>query len=209
MSVFKVKLNNNSQGQLDRNPSTASAGNLGDQFGTSKQRTVYILGPNRVNRLLSDGETDCNYWKRYAPISEGGQSTDENAILTIVSDDGSVYSDNVAENTYPVVWLPSTDGIVTAGETYSDTGMSLDIVTTYGGHAVFCEIQNLDTTSGADISVRLNGSTDATFTVVANSTQVFNAGDLTISSIAISNPNSGVTVDKVQVILSVKSICNS
>jgi hypothetical protein len=52
MSVFKVKLNNSRQGLLDV---------------YENQRSAYIMGPNRVNRKLKDGEvfTDCNCpWRR-------------------------------------------------------------------------------------------------------------------------------------------------
>ena len=53
MSVFRVRLTNNRQGLLDV---------------YDNQRTAYIMGPNRINRVLKDGEvfTDCNYWKRFA-----------------------------------------------------------------------------------------------------------------------------------------------
>lgn len=57
MSVFRVKLNNNAQGLLD----TVS----GSQQSTSIQRTVYVMGPKKINRKLKDGDTctDSNYWK--------------------------------------------------------------------------------------------------------------------------------------------------
>ncbi len=104
MSVFRVKLNNVDQGRLDLDPSTHSAGagygQLGDAFGVSKQRQVYVMGPKKINRLLSDGETfsDCNYWKRFAYP----QVSYEQAIVEVVSDDGSVYSDVEEENTFVV-----------------------------------------------------------------------------------------------------------
>jgi hypothetical protein len=62
MSVFRVKLQNVDQGKLDINPVTSAA------FTTSKQRTIYAMGPKKVNRKLADGDTftDCNYWKRFA-----------------------------------------------------------------------------------------------------------------------------------------------
>lgn len=208
MSVFRVKLNNTSQGLLDLNPSTASAGDLGDQFTTSRQRTVYVMGPNKINRLLADGQTftDCNYWKRFAYP----QVSLENAIVEVVTDDGSVYSDDASENSYPVVWNPgaASDGILVAGDTYADTGMTLDIVGTYGTHATFVQLSNSD--ASQDCQVKLNGSSSAVFTLQANSTQIFNSGDLSITSIAFDNSTSGAAnVDVVQVILSLRSVCTS
>ena len=87
MSVFRVKLNNASQGLLDTDIN-------GVQNETSIQRTIYVTGPNRINRKLVDGEefTDCNYWKRFTEDEMGAES----AFIEVVTDDGSVYSDKVA-----------------------------------------------------------------------------------------------------------------
>ena len=212
MSVFRVKLNNVNQGLLDRDPSTAVAGlgphqNVGgDQMSVSKQRSVYVMGPNRKNRLLVDGATftDCNYWKRFAyptvPYNE--------AFIEVVTDDGSVYSDIPGENTFPVVWKPGTDGVIAAGADPDATNMTLDIAGTYGGFASFVQITNTDGTDS--IQVRLNGLAGATFTLAADSTQIFNSGDLSVSEIAFDNSASGTAeVDAVEVILSVRSVCNS
>jgi hypothetical protein len=37
----------------------------GQAHGSSYQRTIYVMGPNKVNRKLKDGDTftDSNYWK--------------------------------------------------------------------------------------------------------------------------------------------------
>ena len=86
MSVFRVRLSNSRQGLLDV---------------YDNQRSAYIMGPNRVNRKLKDGETfvDSNYWKRFAypqvPLEE--------AFIEVVEDDGTVYSDKVQDNTSPKV----------------------------------------------------------------------------------------------------------
>lgn len=201
MSVFRVKLQNNSQGLLDVDSS-------GVQNSTSIQRTMYVMGPKRINRKLTDGQTftDSNYWKKFAYP----QMSLDQAFIEVVTDDGSVYSENESENTYPVVWLPgaSDDGILVAGDTYDDDGMSLDIMTTYGGPAVFVQLQNIDSSHAA--RVKLNGSSTAVFTLDANTTQVFNSGDIAISSIAFDNSLTGASnVNKVEVILSVKSVSNS
>jgi len=203
MSVFKVALNNTDQGLLDLDPSTASAntvtgGGLGNQMQPSIQRGVYIMGPNLVNRLLIDGETfsDCNYWKRFAypqvPLNE--------AFIEVVTDDGSIYSDVPSENTFPLVY----DITAVGGSTFSDN--QADIYGDTGGYATFAQITNNG--SGA-IKVRLNGLTDAAFDLAAGDTQVFNSGDLSISLIEIDNSASGAADADVQIICSVRSICNS
>lgn len=212
MSVFRVALNNVEQGLLDKDPSTAVAGagphqnGVGNMINPSLQRSVYVMGPNLINRLLVDGATfsDCNYWKRFAypqvPLNE--------AIIEVVTDDGSVYSDNPAENTFPVVFQPGTAGVIAAGDGPDDTNMALDIVGTYGGFASFVQITNTDASDS--IQVRLNGVAGATFTLAADSTQIFNAGDLSISEIAFDNSASGAAeVDAVEVLLSVRSVCTS
>ena len=106
MSVFQVSLNNIKQGQLDLNPTTdpnaagtaQTYGKVGTPFATSLQRQIWVAGPNRRYRLLKDGVqfTDCNYWKQFAypacPLDK--------AFITVVVDDGSIYSNDPAENTF-------------------------------------------------------------------------------------------------------------
>ena len=195
MSVFRVKLNQGNQGTLDSST-------------TSVQRTMYVQGPNRIYRKLNDGDTftDSNYWKRFAYP----QVALDDAFIEVTSDDGSVYSDVASENVFPVTWLPGAaeDGILVATDTYDDDGMSLDILATYGGPAVFCQISNSDSTHNCH--VRLNGSTDAVITLSHGETQVFNSGDLAISKIEFDNSASGASnVDAVEVLLSVRSVSNS
>lgn len=200
MSVFRVKLANAVQGQLEINPVT------GLPFTTSVSRTINVTGPRRIQRQLKDGETftDSNYWKRFAYP----QVSLADAFIEVVTDDGSTYSDVPSENVFPVVWAPGTDGLIASGDTYTDTNMSLDIVATYGGPAMFVQIQNLD--SGNAIKVKLNGSANAIVTVQANSTQIFNNNDLVINKIEFDNSFSGAAqVDYVEVLLSVKSVSNS
>lgn len=200
MSVFKVKLSNSNQGILDVDPST------GLPFATSKQRTIMVTGPNRIQRQLADGEqfTDSNYWKQFAYP----QMSLENAFIEVVTDDGSVYSKDSDENSYPIVWSPGSSGTISAGAAPTDTNMALDIVATYGGPAKFVQLSNTD--SGDSIKVRLNGSTDAVFTLHANSTQIFNNNDLVITKIEFDNSASGThVVATVEVLLSIKSTSNS
>ena len=200
MSVFRVKLQNSNQGNLDIDPST------GLPFTTSKQRTIMVTGPRRIQRQLSDGETftDSNYWKQFAYP----QVPLEQAFIEVVTDDGSVYSDVATENVFPVVWLPGDDGVIADGDTYDDDNMALDIVSEYGAPATMVQMQNSDGSN--NIRVRLNGSTDAVFTLASNSTQIFNNGDLVVTKIEFDNSFSGSSqVNAVEVLLSVKSASNS
>jgi hypothetical protein len=203
MSVFKVNLNNVDQGLLDLDPSSATPGavtgqGLGDQINPSIQRTVYIMGPNLVNRLLADGETfsDCNYWKRFAypqvPFNE--------AFIEVITDDGSIYSDNPDENTYPSMSTISALG----GTTFDDN--DLDILGTLGSHAVFTQIINNGTGS---VQIRLNGLTGATFTLGGGDQQVYNNGDLVVTRIQVDNSASGAADADVDIQLSLRSVCES
>ncbi len=195
MSVFRVKLNNTEQGLLDLDPPDAAPG-LGHPFAVSRQRQVFIMGPNLRQRLLNDGEvfTDCNYYKQFCYP----QCSLERAILEVVTDDGSVWPD---DNTTPIVLNFTVD----ANTDFADN--SYDFVATYGGPAIFCQIENQ---SGADdVQVRLNGLSAAVFTLGFGDTQIFNAGDLTITEIAFANTTSGAGAIDIQMILSVSSTCNS
>jgi hypothetical protein len=197
MSIFRVNLNNTAQGLLDKTFDSTHI--TGEQVATSKQRTVYIMGPGKINRKLNDGETfqDCNYYKRFCYP----QATLENAILTVVSDDGSVYSDDSTENTVPYTW----NCIAQIGSAFADN--SFDIVATAGGYATFLQITNA--AAATDVQVRLNGSTSAVFTLEHASYQVFNAGDLKISKVEIANNLSGAAAANIEVLCAVQSSCNS
>ena len=192
MSVFRVKLNNTQQGLLDVNPVT------GAQMSTSIQRTIYVAGPKNIHRKLVDGDTftDCNYWKKFAYP----QTSLEEAFIEVVTDDGSVYSDVEAENTYPLVY----DLDVDADSTY--TANEADIYTDTGSYATFVQIANQGSTA---VKVKLNGSSDAIFDLGGGETQVFNNGDLKISKLQFANTVSGGSDTTVQVVVSVKSSVNS
>lgn len=205
MSTFRVDLNNTQQGLLDIDPSTQSDTSEGSQFATSYQRTVYVMGPNRIMRKLKDGETftDCNYWKRFAYP----QATLEDAFITVVSDDGSSYVDG-GDNTFPVTWLPGAaeDGIIVGGDGPSDTNMSYDVLSTHGGAATFTQIKNLDNSNSVQVTI----NDTATFTLEANSDQIFNNGDIAITKLAFDNTASGASsVSTVEVLFGIPSICTS
>lgn len=186
MSEFKVALNNIDQGKLDTNPST------GLQFNPSIQRGMFVAGPNGVYRELIDGTTftDCNYWKRFAYP----QCSYENAIVEVISDDGSVYSDNPEENSFPVVTNVTTvtTSIVEA----------INYLTLYNSFASFVQITN---NGGADVVCELNGLSSAHLTIATGNTQTFNNGDLQITSLGFSAASDGAT--SIQIIAGVKSLC--
>lgn len=179
MSLFKIKLVNSMQGQM-------SAG----------QRSAYIMGPNKVNRVLKDGETfrDCNYWKRFAypqvPLEE--------AFIEILEDDGIQYLDHETNN-YPKVYNISASG----GSDFENN--KADILADTGGYAYFTQITNRS--DSESIKIRLNKSTDAIFDLSAGHTQTFDAGDVSISSIEIKNESEASV--EVQILVSIMVVSNS
>ena len=221
MSVFQVTLNNTVQGALDvypmatntigQNPysmqepdtytSTGAGSSTTENVLTTKaslQRTVYIMGPNRVNRERHDGETftDCNYFKRYCaydPLANPTGVTDPaNVILTCVYDDGSVWIDE-NPNRGPCRAVAVPQSVTFTGT--SATGANF--LSTYGGFANFLQITNLDTASGAShsLQVTLNGSTSSVFTVLSGDTVIFDKDDILISQVQVGPTASGQSID--------------
>lgn len=171
MSVFVVQLTNVAQGLLDTN---------GQSTGVSIQRGVWIMGPNKVNRLLLDGATftDSNYWKRYAYP----QVPQDQAIVSVVTDDGSVWADNPPNaRTFPV------SSSFTCTSAYSATN-TIDYLGTYGSYASYVQIS----ASGAAATCRINGSVEITISTTAS--QIFNPGDLDISKLEFKGTGATVTV---------------
>ena len=201
MSVFKVKLNQGVQGDLDVNPAT------GAEFTTSVQRTMYGAGRNGKIREIVDGTTftDCNYWKQFAVPAVSVND----AFIEVLTDDGSVYSSVASENTYPVVANIS----LTSGKTLTSSGSVLDIAGSTGNFASFMQLTNAGAVaSGNNAIVQLNGSSGAIFVLEAGSTQVFNGGDVSISRVAVAPqfPASGAVGDfNIEALYSVVSQCNS
>ena len=206
MSVFQVVLNSatpvteNSYspggtftyipGQLDINAYT------GLQNIPSKQRTIYVMGPDRINRELHDGDTftDCNYWKKFD-------------FIQVITDDGSVWNDSTHSSSNIVASATLTG---TAGTTYTDTGNRFDINKTYGTYAVYTRLENLG--ASGSVTIRLNYSSayaGATFTLDAGHTMHFDVGDLSITKIEVSNNDSGAVTSPVQVLCLVLSPVNS
>jgi hypothetical protein len=189
MSTFKVKLTNANQGLLDVNAQSS---------GTSIQRTVYIMGPNKMNRKLKDGDTftDSNYYKRFCYPT----ATLEDAILEILVDDSAPYSDtNPEDNVFPYSWK---DYSLVGGTTYAAN--TIDILGTTGGNAIFTQV-----TATVNCKMKINGSANAIIDLLANTTQIFNPGDLTISQLAFDNSVSGASTGLVDILVSVRDISNS
>ncbi len=192
MSVFQVQLNNTQEGVMDLNPAT------GAQMSPSLQRTMWVTGPNRSYRELRDGATftDCNYWKRYCypavPLDQ--------AILTCTSDDGSVWSSDPTENTFPRVYTITIPGATTYAANV------IDVVGDNGSPAISASIDNL---SAQPVRVRMNGMATAIFSLGNAASQSFNLGDAVISRLEFDNTSSGATTATVQVILTLRSVANS
>lgn len=187
MSTFRVKLTSTGQGLMD----TAGQAN-----GSSYQRTVYVMGPGKVNRKLKDGDTftDVNYWKRFAypqvPLAD--------AFIEVVSDDGAPYTDVDSENVAPKVYTLT----LTGGSTYAAN--VADILTDTGGYATFAQI-----TPTVACRMKINGNTNAIISLSANSTQIFNPGDLTISKLEFDNSASGASTGSVQILVTTRLVAQS
>ena len=192
MSEFKVKLNNSKQGMMDVNPATQA------QFSTSVQRTIFVQGPGKKYRKLFDGEqfVDCNYWKKFAYP----QIEQEQAFIEVVSDDGSIYSENPAENNFPSVYTLT----VSPSTAFEDN--VVDIAGDTDSFSNFVQISNLGSNQ---INIRLNGLESAIFTLGQDQTQVFNSGDLLITKLEFTNTISGAVDADVQVLCSVRTSCLS
>lgn len=200
MSLFRVALTStlsgpNTKGGMDTHARGAVLVNH------SAQRGIFVPGPNKINRLLLDGDTftDCNYWKRFAVP----QVSDANSFIVVVTDDGSPYSDFAEENLYPVAYNNSGNGITISATTMTVVAdaYDIDVLTDSGNYATFTQIEVTD----SDVMVRINSQ--ATIKLVAGSVQTFNKGDLPIGLLEFYN-TSGVDAT-VSVLFTVLSACDS
>lgn len=193
MSVFQVDLNNQYQGYLDLDPKTgiefeASSGN------PSIQRSVYLAGPHGGVLELKDGATftDSNYWKRFAyPQVPANQ-----AFISVISDDGSVWSDNAAENVFPKVFTGTANSGTTSVVDFTNSGTS--------SFSQFTQITNNGT---GTLLVSLNASSAAAFPLPNGSTQIFSAGDVTLGALGLSTASgSASSTANYQIIASIRSL---
>jgi hypothetical protein len=212
MSIFRVELS-------PRNSTTTLTGveggldtNLVSYNGAtaSAQRTVYVMGPKKMNRLMKDGDTftDCNYWKRFVAVADGGTADTNTAFLTIVSDDGGVWSDEDEESVTVVEKTLAASALKASVRNDIDTG-AYDILTNYGGYAAWMTIVNLSANAQKIIvnptlsaSAQPSGGTELDLT--ASGTLSFATGDLLIGSIA-----AYTSANNVRIIFGVKAKANS
>lgn len=217
MSLFTVKLNNTQQGQLDKNAYASGVNNQsvdntgGTQFAISKQRTVWITGPNNVKRQLKDGDTftDCNYYKRFCYpdcIGRTDQEKLQNAILECTTDDGTIWVDGTGNTRGYSMAVPVVETLeCEAASTYEDNVVE---ISTAGGYASFVQMTN--THESEDVTVRLNGVTEAVFTLEAGATQHFSQDDLAITLVEVAHDASGAAATvNVEVMYGLLSGCNS
>jgi hypothetical protein len=152
----------------------------------SAQRTMFAMGPNKINRKLTDGQvfTDCNYWKQFTyPTVPYNQ-----AFIEVVTDDGSPY---VAGQQSTFI---HTYSLTVTGGTTTTTGYQLvNFLGTDGGPAVWCTI-----TPVASVQVRVNGNATSDFTVTGGTTYSFTIGEMLINTLQIANSASGSTTCVVQ-----------
>ena len=182
MSIFRVSLTQGDQGKLD---SAVSYNGV----SASSQRTVYVMGPKKMNRKLRDGDTftDCNYWKRFVSAVNGGTAASANAaFLTIVSDDGSVWSDEDHEAVV-VKTVTANSGASNAYATIRD------FTTTDGATAKFAIITNAAT---AAVKLEINGNTDASSLIDlgASASITFATGDIKISKVRAASAGSASAI---------------
>jgi hypothetical protein len=187
MSTFRVKLTSTGQGLMDE---------AGQAHGSSYQRTVYVMGPGKVNRKLKDGDTftDVNYWKRFAypqvPLAD--------AFIEVVTDDGAPYTDVSTENVAPLVYNLT----LTGGTTYAAN--VADILADTGSYATFAQI-----TPTVACKMKINGNASAIIALAANVTQIFNPGDLTISRLEFDNSASGASSGSVAILVTTRLVPQS
>ena len=193
MSVFRVKLTQGvgrlAQGYMD--PSVVA--------GASIQRTIYVSGPNRQNRVLMDGQTftDVNYWKRFAyPNLPYDQ-----AFIQVVTDDGSVWNDQNKENNFPRSYR------VTVADNSAYAANVVNVLSDNGSAATFTQITV--TAAGTAPTFRFNGLSNATLSIAGGTTQVFDKGDLNITKIEIDNTQSGHQAAVADIFISVASVAQS
>src|SRR5581483_3829787 len=110
------------------------------------------------------------FYKRYCQPA----ASPNDAILELISDDGSPYSDYYNENQFPVVSTLTIAG----GSTYSAANL-IDYVGTYGNPAIFVQIS----VTGNNVTCKLNGSASALLPIAKNTTQTLQVGDLAVSSL--------------------------
>lgn len=216
MSVFRVKLTQGLQGNMEVAAGYADlvANSAGANF--SEQRTLYVMGPKKMNRLLADGATftDCNYWKRFVSVANGGDAASpEAAFLEIVTDDGSIWSDDTQETT-TIAQITYTTQAAYANSTWtcpigvatSGTG-AYDILANLGGYASFIIMTNgaqatkLNLNSAGTVAAPTAGTV---LDIASSGTITLSADDILVGRLALQG-----TSTTVYLVIGVKAQANS
>lgn len=87
---------------------------------------------------------------------------------------------------------------ILGGTTYTTTNNIIDILGDVDRAAKFVQLNNK---SNADLLVKMNGQSDAIFTLENQSSQVFNYGDLLITKLQFDNSASGAGSVVVEIII--------
>ena len=170
--------------------------------GGSYQRTIYCMGPNKINRKLKDGQVfvDCNYWKQFcaAPV---GPLTPDVAFITLLVDDGSTYIPG-QQSSFVRTYNPTIAGATT----FTTAGNIINVIGDNGGPALWLTITNNGSNS---ILVQFNGVATSQFPLAAAATIQFTQGEVQVNTIAFSNNASGAASASVEVLVGVISQCKS
>ena len=133
-----------------------------------------------------------NYYKRFTydgMIADGVDATvaANEAILVTTVDDGLPFSETLTAPNNPRVYHTTVTG---------GAAEELDFLTDLGGPAEFMTVE-----TDGDLSVYLNGDTDARIDIDASSSYSFTNGELLINTITITNRTSGAGSTTVQTIV--------
>ncbi len=149
-------------------------------MSTFKNITVadlWLGTPEGARMKVAPGATftGSNYYQRFT--AAGGMA---DPILECLSDDGIPYSPLSVPNT-----LRSWEFLVAPGEDWADHRINFLDPTVFGAPAQFVQIMVDD----SPVLVRVNGDPRSTFRMDADSTQVFNKGELLLGMIEFKNPH--------------------
>lgn len=152
------------------------------------------LGPGAISYVESGATFEAsNYYKRFtvAGLVAAGVSSDqaaEQALFSVVTDDGLAFSDTSSAPTSPKVYhetvTPGNSNLIT----FTDSSE-------LNGPAYF-----LTVSTDNPVSVYLNDSTDARYDLGSSESLTFSNGELLLNSIRLALASSGASTATVQVI---------
>jgi|GEM_PF-5182251 len=200
MSKFTVRLNQTGvQGQMDVSMTT------GQINATSNQRTVYIMGPDKQNYLLRDGQsfTGNNYWLRYVSTAQGGKALPGQDFLYFAAYTAGAVYDPGAMDYDGGAWSDVTDNMATTSlnvAVVAGTPQTVDFLGKYGGIAKFLQML----ADGTGVTYKINGSTVSAGSVSNSATTIFEPGDINWTSITFTNGNGGSGTVNVKITFSIE-----